>query len=44
MGHLKWNIPPNICGDDKSQRELFLNACEDKFACYDGQCVSISKR
>jgi hypothetical protein len=45
MGPLKWNIPPNICGDDKSERKIFLTACSGtEFACHDSQCVSINKR
>ena len=44
-GPRRWNIPPNICGDDKSERKLFLTACNGtEFACYDSQCISIEKR
>ena len=42
---LRWNIPQNICGDDKSERKLFLTSCnQTEFACYDSQCISIKKR
>ena len=45
MGPQRWNIPPNICGDDKSERKLFFTACNGtEFACYDSQCIPINKR
>ena len=44
MGRLRWNIQPNICGDDKSERELFLTNCIKKFACHNGYCIDLDKR
>ena len=44
MGPMRWNIPPNICGDDKSERELFLLECYE-FTCHDlSGCISTDKR
>jgi len=45
VGPLMWDIPLNICNDDKSERKLFLTSCnETEFACQDGNCIPIQER
>ena len=45
MGPHHWDTPTNVCGDDKSERELFLTSCnETEFSCLDGVCIPIQER
>ena len=45
MGPHYWDTPTNVCGDDKSERKLFLTSCnETEFSCLDGVCIPIHER